>query len=259
VRALFGLILVITGMAGCAAEPRDPAFAGLLDVGDGRALYMDCQGTGSPAVFIIPGKGSYAGMWNAVVPDEDQIRSSPYDLAGQASLRPSPTATQPTVAKTTRVCAYDRPNTRFDGTDRSTPVPQPHSIQQDVDDVVKLIAAVHLPTPLVVVSHSYGGLIADLLARTHPELVSGLVFVDPTSEFQPRLGRPEQDAEFNRAAGAPTPEPAEPIAPIAPPVSVAAILKSRLFFASSVPAPVRLPTLGTTARKFSARKPLGAM
>jgi pimeloyl-ACP methyl ester carboxylesterase len=73
--------------------------------------------------------------------------------------------------------------------------------------VVKLIAAAHLPAPLVVVAHSYGGLIADLLARTHPELVSGLVFVDPTSEFLPRLGRPEQDAEFNRAAGAPTPEP----------------------------------------------------
>jgi pimeloyl-ACP methyl ester carboxylesterase len=187
--------------------PRDLAFAGLLDVGDGRALYVDCQGTGSPAVFIIPGKGSYAGMWNAVLPDEDQIRSSPYDLAGQASLRPSPTATQPTVAKTTRVCAYDRPNTRFAGTERSTPVPQPHSIQQDVDDVVKLIAAVHLPTPLVVVSHSYGGLIADLLARLHPELVSGLVFVDPTSEFQPRLGRPEQDAEFNQVGRARTPEP----------------------------------------------------
>ena len=120
---------------------------------------------------------------------------------------PSPTATQPTVAKTTRVCAYDRPNTRQDGPGRSTPVPQPHSVQQDVDDVVKLIAAAHLSTPLVVVAHSYGGLIADLLARTHPELVSGLVFVDPMSEFLPRLGRPEQDAEFNRAARAPTPEP----------------------------------------------------
>src|ERR1043166_6044717 len=57
----------------------------------------------------------------------------------------------------------------------------------------------------------------------------------------------------------PTPAPEEPIAPIAPPVRVAAILKSRLFFASSVPAPVKLPTLGTTARKFSARKPFGAM
>ena len=158
-------------------------------------------------MFIIPGKGSYAEGWNVVVPADDPIRSSPYDIVGQANLQPSPTATQPTVAKTTRVCAYDRPNTRSDGTDRSTPVPQPHSVQQDVDDVVKLIAAAHLPTPLVVAAHSYGGLVADLLARTHPELVSGLVFVDPTSEFLPRLGRPEQDAEFNRAARAPTPEP----------------------------------------------------
>src|SRR5215468_7063991 len=56
----------------------------------------------------------------------------------------------------------------------------------------------------------------------------------------------------------PTPAPAAPIAPTAPPVSVAAILKSRLFFESRVPPPARLPTLGTTARKFSARNPFGA-
>ena len=206
-RALFGLVLAIAVVAGCASKPRDPDFAGLLDIGDGRALYMDCQGSGSPAVFIIPGKGSHAEMWNVVIPDGDPIQSSPYDLVEHADLRPSPTATQPTVAKATRVCTYDRPNTRSDGADRSTRVPQPHSIQQDVDDAVKLIAAAHLPTPLVVVAHSYGGLIADLLARAHPELVSGLVFVDPTSEFLPRLGRAEQDAELNRAAAAPMPGP----------------------------------------------------
>jgi pimeloyl-ACP methyl ester carboxylesterase len=60
---------------------------------------------------------------------------------------------------------------------------------------------------MVVVAHSYGGLIADLLARTHPSLVSGLVFVDPTSEYLPRLGRADQDAEFDESARAPTPGP----------------------------------------------------
>ena len=199
--------MAVAVVAGCASKPHDPDFAGLLDIGDRRAMYVDCQGTGSPAVFIIPGKGSDADAWNVVVPADDPTQSSPHDLIGHAELRPSPTATQPTVAETTRVCTYDRPNTRSDGTGRSTSVPQPHSIQQDVDDIVKLIAAAHLPTPLVVVAHSYGGLIADLLARAHPELVSGLVFVDPTSEFLPRLGRPEQDVELNRTARAPLPDP----------------------------------------------------
>jgi pimeloyl-ACP methyl ester carboxylesterase len=81
-------------------------------------------------------------------------------------------------------------------------------VRQAVDDAVKLIAAAHLSTPLVVVGHSYGGLIADLLARTHPAVVSGLVFVDPTSEYLPRLGRAEQDAEFDEAARTPAPDAA---------------------------------------------------
>ena len=198
-KALLGLVFALAVVAGCASDPHDGKFTGLVDIGAGRWLYLNCQGwghrplagDGSPTVFIIPGKGSSAELWNV----------------DRTTLRASPTATQPTVAKTARVCAYDRPNTRTDGPDRSTPVPQPHSVQQAVDDVVKLVAAAHLSIPLVVVSHSYGGLIADLLARTHPTLVSGLVFVDPTSEFLPRRGRPDQDAEFDRAARAPTPEP----------------------------------------------------
>lgn len=175
-KALLGLIFALVLVSGCAANPRDDNFAGLVDIGAGRWLYLTCQGRGSPAVFIIPGKGSYAGVWKVE-----------------------------RVTKATRVCAYDRPNTRLAGSDRSSPVPQPHSLQQAVDDVVKLIAAAQLATPLVVVGHSYGGLVADLLARRHPPLVAGLVFADPTSEFLPRLGRPDQDAEFDRAAREPAP------------------------------------------------------
>jgi pimeloyl-ACP methyl ester carboxylesterase len=206
VKALLGLVFVVIAVAGCTSTTHEENFMGLVDAGANRSLYLNCQGSGSPTVFIIPGKGSYAEDWNVVVPVDDPIQSSPYDILDQADLESSATATQPSVAKTTRACAYDRPNTRQYGSDRSTSVAQPHSIQQDVDDVVKLIAAAHLSTLLVMVGHSYGGLIADLLARTHPELVDGLVLVEPISEFLPRLGRPEQDAEFNRAARAPTPE-----------------------------------------------------
>jgi pimeloyl-ACP methyl ester carboxylesterase len=207
VKALLGLVFALAVLAGCAPKPHEPNTAGLVGIGDGRRLFLNCQGTGSPTVFIIPGKGSYAAEWNAVVPVDDPIRSSPYDIVDQSRLQPSPTATQPLVARTTRVCAYDRPNTRPDGSDRSTPVLQPHSVQDDVDDIVKLVAAAGLSTPMVVAAHSYGGLVADLLTRTHPELVGGLVFVDPTSEYLPRLGRPDQDAAFERSARTPMPAP----------------------------------------------------
>lgn len=62
--------------------------AGLVDIGGGRSLYLNCQGNappGSPTVFVIPGKGSYAEAWNAAVPPDDPIRSSPYDVIDQRS------------------------------------------------------------------------------------------------------------------------------------------------------------------------------
>jgi len=201
------LIVVASGCARSSADPVDGP-PGLFDLGDGKQLYLECQGSGSPAVFIIPGKGSYAEAWNYVVPPDDPIRASPYDIILEAKLTPSPAAVQPTVAKTTRVCAYDRPNTRPDGVDQSTPVPQPHTVQQDVDDLVALIQAAQLPGPLVFAAHSYGGLILDLLARTHPELVAGIVMVDGVSEFLPALGTAEQNAAWERNSMQP-PEPGE--------------------------------------------------
>jgi pimeloyl-ACP methyl ester carboxylesterase len=206
-RLLAALIVIPAALAGgCARSAADPGPTGLFDVGGGRQLYLDCQGTGAPTVFIIPGKGSYAEAWNVVVPPDDPIRSSPYDIITEARFLPSPAAVQPTVAKTTQVCVYDRPNTRPDGADRSTDAPQPHGVQQDVDDVVALINAAQLSTPMVFAAHSYGGLILDLLARTRPELVAGIVMVDGVSEFLPMVGSPAQNAAFERdSATAPAP------------------------------------------------------
>jgi pimeloyl-ACP methyl ester carboxylesterase len=210
VRRSLGVLIVILAVlaGGCARSAADPGPSGLFDVGDGRKLFLDCQGAGAPTVFIIPGKGSYAEAWNVVVPPDDPIRSSPYDIITEAKLVPSPDAAQPTVARTTRVCAYDRPNTRPDGPDRSTEVPQPHGVQQDVDDLVALLGAAQLPGPFVFVAHSYGGLVADLLARTRPDLVAGLVMVDPVSEFLETVGTPAQNAAWERDSMTP-PEPGD--------------------------------------------------
>jgi pimeloyl-ACP methyl ester carboxylesterase len=190
--AVGATVALVTAPAASAAD-----FAGLVDIGGGRSLFLNCQGEGSPTVFVIPGKGSYAEAWNAAVAPGDPTRSSPYDLIEEANIAASPDAAQPLVARTTRICTYDRPDTRPDGTDLSTPAPQPHTVQSDVDDVVSLVGAAQLPTPMVFVAHSYGGLVLDLLARQHPELVSGMVFSEPTSEFLWGLGRPDQNAAFN--------------------------------------------------------------
>ena len=69
---------------GCGSARAAGDFAGLVDIGGGRSLYVNCQGAGAPTVLIIPGKGSYAEVWNVVVPADDPVRSLPYDVIGQA-------------------------------------------------------------------------------------------------------------------------------------------------------------------------------
>ncbi|MGP4057409.1 alpha/beta fold hydrolase [Mycobacterium sp. 4D054] len=193
--ALAAVLVAVSACATSAAQP-SPAVPGAVDIGGGRTLFLNCQGSGAPTVFVIPGMGSYAEAWNYLIPPGDPVWSTPYDDVEIADPVPSRDAAQPTVAKATHVCVYDRPDTRPDGDQRSTSVPQPHDMQQDVDDILALIAAAKLTAPLVFVAHSYGGLILDLLARQHPELISGLVFVEPTSEFLPGIGTPAQNAAF---------------------------------------------------------------
>ena len=100
------------------------------------------------------------------------------------------TAVFPAVAKFTRVCLYDRPNTTV-GEDVdlergglvSTPVPQPHALGDDVADLHALLAAAGETGPFVLAAHSYGGLIAELYARRYPQEVAGEVLVDVTSVY----------------------------------------------------------------------------
>lgn len=137
-----------------------------IDV-DGRAVYLDCRGAGSPTVILEAGFGSGAGGWGEV-------------LDG--------------VAGFTRVCAWDRP-----GLGRS----DARGFHSGLDAAADLRAALHgagEQGPFVVVAHSLGGVYARLFAASQPDTDSAsvLAFV-MIDTYEPDLGLvddPALDAAF---------------------------------------------------------------
>jgi pimeloyl-ACP methyl ester carboxylesterase len=125
-----------------------PACAGLVDIGGGRKIYLECQGTGSPTVILVSGRSDRSDIWHTL-----------------ADTAKPGLAVYPAVAKFTRVCAYDRPGTvTIAGNaiepSRSTSVPQPITPKNAVADLHALLMAAKVPGPYVLVGHSYGGLIS---------------------------------------------------------------------------------------------------
>jgi len=167
--SLLGLVLVGCGGGGPALQsPVSASNAGMFDIGGGRRMYLECYGVGAPTVVLVAGKGHRADTWhttNAEPPNEN----------ASVIFR---------TASSTRVCAYDRPNTKGpDGEpSRSDPAAEPTTARASVDDLHALLAAAHVPGPYVIVGHSYGGLVARLYASTYPDEVAGLVLEDSLSE-----------------------------------------------------------------------------
>jgi pimeloyl-ACP methyl ester carboxylesterase len=149
---------------------RAEAFPKRVDIGGGRMMYIECQGSGSPTVLLISGTDTASDLWHAA----DQKGPTVYD----------------DIQKTTRVCAYDRPGApHLDQTfSRSDPAPQPTSPQNGVNDLVALLKAANIPGPYVLVAHSFSGTIARVFAGEHPDEVKGIVFVDVlTSELRAQM------------------------------------------------------------------------
>jgi pimeloyl-ACP methyl ester carboxylesterase len=81
----------------------------------------------------------------------------------------------PAVAEHTRVIAYDRA-----GVGASDPV-SPLTVEGEVADLAALVSQAGQGR-CVLAGHSWGGLLAQLVAFSHPDLVAGLVLVDPADE-----------------------------------------------------------------------------
>ena len=158
-RSLFLALLLLSTSA--FAESGD--FAGRVDIGGGRKMYLECRGAGVPAALIVAGAKASADDWTMSPPGSTNVFFS--------------------IAGFTRVCAYDRPGTPVGETpSRSNPVLQPTTAADAVADLRALITAAGIKTPVVLVGHSFGGLVVRLYAMTHPGDVAGMVLVDALSE-----------------------------------------------------------------------------
>jgi pimeloyl-ACP methyl ester carboxylesterase len=181
------VFLFVTAVASATSAAGKPGgdFSGRVEVAPGREIYVECHGEGSPTVVLIAGKGNGASDWHQVLDPADPVRDLATDevLAGKGNLHDSRSAVFPAIARTTRVCAYDRPNTRTSGKDVSTPRAQPHALGDDVADLHRVLRKVDAPEPYVLVAHSYGGFIAELYARRYAKQIGGLVMVDAGSSF----------------------------------------------------------------------------
>ncbi|MEU9040284.1 MULTISPECIES: alpha/beta hydrolase [unclassified Kitasatospora] len=178
---------------------------------DGRALrWVEAgQGGGAPVV-LIAGCGTPSLTWTPVLPELARHgRVVAYDRAGLGASEPRRATGRATGGAT------------GGATGRATGLAVARAAAPTLDGQLEDLAALvrHLDAgPAVLVGHSWGGQLAQLLAWQRPELVAGLVLVDPAhEEFQPPAIR-VAEAALNRmwllrAALAPSsPGAADPIA-----------------------------------------------
>jgi len=124
----------------------------LVDVG-GYRLHINCTGTGSPTVIIVSGLGDWLTSWGGIV--------------------------QPEVAKTTRVCTYDRA-----GLGWSEAAPLPSDAAQFAKELYTLLQNASIPGPYVMVGHSLGGFIVRVFAHDYASEVAGVVLIDSMNPKQ---------------------------------------------------------------------------
>lgn len=145
------------------ARPAPPGK--LVVVGDHR-LHLNCQGDGQPLVLLESGLSGWSQDWARV---------------------------QPALARQTTVCSYDRAGYAW-----SEEAPAPRSGLETMEDLRTLLRNAGLQGPLVLVGHSWGGMLVQLYAQSHPREVAGLVLVDALQRDMYAAMDPDLRAHYQR-------------------------------------------------------------
>jgi pimeloyl-ACP methyl ester carboxylesterase len=141
----FALALTLSLAAGAAgAQDR------MVRLPDHRRIHLYCEGHGKVTAILESGFAADSGAWYLV---------------------------QPKLAKTMRVCSYDRA-----GAGRSDPGPYPRDGAAIARDLDQALRAAGIRGPFIGVGHSAGGLYMRVFAAQRRADMKGLVLVDPSIE-----------------------------------------------------------------------------
>lgn len=125
----------------------------LVSVGTHK-LHILCRGQGTPTIVLDAGLSGMALEWTPV---------------------------QDELARSYRVCSYDRA-----GLGWSEPGPQPRTSARIVTELHTLLEKAAVPGPYILVGHSFGGYTAQLFASRYPDVTAGLLLIDSSHAEQIR-------------------------------------------------------------------------
>lgn len=172
--------LLCYAQSAAPTTPQPPVPGQLIDLG-GYRLHLWCTGKGSPTVVLSPGSGDFSFDWAPV---------------------------QPSIAKVTRVCSYDRAGEAW-----SDLGPTPRTQTQEAFDLRRALIKAHNKGPYIMVGHSAGGTLVRLFAADYPADVAGMVLVDGSHEEDTGNINGKMVTAFSLSKGRQLPPPRTSITP----------------------------------------------
>jgi len=129
-----------------------------------RRMHLWCVGQGEPTIVLEAGLGNDSLIWGRM---------------------------QPELAKTTRVCSYDRA-----GMGWSEVQPGPRDSAHIAEELHELLIQAGIDGPIILMGHSAAGLHMRAYAARYPASLAGVVMVDTTVPGQSHYGPPDLRAKM---------------------------------------------------------------